>query len=223
MRSWDWDFIPMITQQGQITFTTVTGYAKGDGLLLCFLPLHTCGAPSSPDAVSLTMREFESGLLGAARCMRTEGRTSLYLPFCVTGQRRSWEVRTAVWCALAWSQVWKKQVPQGHAREIESCILRARSFNITTHPTTSLLWEALLHFLFAFYSFWYCRAAFRQTVTAHLEAQVRNQRGELILYQRKKCIFSGSRAFRKTWHWRAFPFSAKHWNIRRKEGGQAIS
>ena len=83
----------MITQGGQIALATMTDCAKGDGFLLCFLPLHTCGASSSPGAVLLTMLEFELGLLGAERCVRTEGSAPLYLlgdthPFCITGQRR---------------------------------------------------------------------------------------------------------------------------------------
>lgn len=54
MRAWDWDVIPMIIQWGQIA--TVTDCAKGHGLLVCFLPLHTCGASSSPGAALLTAR-----------------------------------------------------------------------------------------------------------------------------------------------------------------------
>lgn len=69
----------MIIQAGQIAFATVTDCAEGDGLLLCFLPLHTCGASSSPGALLLIMLEFEPGLLGDERYVRTKGSTALCL------------------------------------------------------------------------------------------------------------------------------------------------
>lgn len=61
----------------QIALATMTDCAKGDGLLLCFLPLHAFGTSSSPGAVLLTMLEFESGLLEAVRCVRTKSSASL--------------------------------------------------------------------------------------------------------------------------------------------------
>lgn len=85
MRAWEWDFTPMIIQGGQIALATMTDCAKEEGLLLCFLSLHTCGTLSSPGAVLLTVLEFE-------RCVKTEDRAPLYLlgetnPFCISGQR----------------------------------------------------------------------------------------------------------------------------------------
>lgn len=81
----------------------------------------------------------------------------------------------------------------------------------------SHLWEALLHFQYALYRF----AAVGLHSGRWLLHAWKNKWGageENLSYPReKKCILSGSRACRKTWHWRSFPFSAKHWNIRRKK------
>lgn len=85
MRAWDWGFIPMIIQGEQIALAAMTDRAKEEGLLLCSLPLCTCGTWTSPGVVLLTVLEFE-------RCVRTEGSSPMYLlgethPFCITGQR----------------------------------------------------------------------------------------------------------------------------------------
>lgn len=68
-------------------------------------------------------------------------------------------------------------------------------------------WEAWLHFQFALYRF----AAVglhlgRWLLHAWKHKWGTGKENLSYLWEKKKCILSGSRACRKTWHWRVFPF-----------------
>lgn len=134
-------------------------------------------------------------------------------------EKTTQEVLTAGLHALAWNKIWTEGIPHDHVRELQSCIPITKSFEITTHATSLLLggFAAFPICILLVWLLWGCIQAGGYCAPGRASEELERWAYPMV------SIFSDFRTFKKTQHWRNFPFFSKHRNTRRKERGQVIS